>query len=870
MRDTVNRGKCMVNWRTTLRALIRLVLFATTAVALMAGQGAVGQTRISVPLPSVRTAQASAVSGDQASVQPDRADLHAKEIVKDVNEALGRDLNATIASWRSDLHHVETGLSHPRPKWSQLDTYRDELQRLRSQTGDLSGRLQSQLNSIKAQLSLLGPAPAAGQPQPEQIALSRARLNYRLGLLAAGEASIRTANLRIDNLLDKIEDIRRAEFTSYLLKPIPGIYTYQTWSKVPDAIPETSRQVRNLVTDWWRSAQDRSAVARVGFEAALLSFLLCFAGWRGVRRLREWHGAGEVSFWRRASSAAGVVLFRVLPVAVPVMFAYFMIAAEQPFPYRLSWLFYLAAESIVIVFTVGALVTTVFSPWAPRWRLVSVPDAVALRICCLVTLLALVYGAATLLYAVTLLVRAPFALTIAVALPSSLFLVGLVVAILQTPLGQDNSPESSILLLLAVRSLAWIIVSAIVVCSLSGYLALARFLAQQLVVSGLILAVVYLLLVWVDGFAQCISDDSAVLGRWLREHGKLELGRREQLALPVRLLMKLAVLIFAVPFIMLQWGYTWPDIESWYGQLFFGFHIGNTQVTLGALLASVIVFAVGYAAARLFQGWLDIQVLQPAGIPGGLRHSIRTGVGYVGILIAALAAFSYAGFSLSSLAIVAGAFSIGIGFGLQNVVNNFVSGIIMLVERPVRVGDLVVVGGEEGYVRRISVRSTELETFDHANVLIPNSAFISEKVKNWTLRNHIGRIAISVGTAYDSDLSAVKNVLLRVAGENPEVLGSPEPIVELTEFGGSSVNFSLYVFVEIYDIAKTMRIRTDISIAIFNALAEAGIGIPFTQADIRIRNIDQVREAIVGYTWQHQERSSKNGKDGQRGMSEMG
>ena len=129
----------------------------------------------------------------------------------------------------------------------------------------------------------------------------------------------------------------------------------------------------------------------------------------------------------------------------------------------------------------------------------------------------------------------------------------------------------------------------------------------------------------------------------------------------------------------------------------------------------------------------------------------RTGVGYVGIMVAALAAFSYAGFNLSSLAIVAGALSVGIGFGLQNLINNFVSGLILLAERPIRVGDRVVVGGEEGFVRKISVRSTELETYDGANVIIPNSHFISEKVKNWTFRNNICGIVIPIGDTYGSD-----------------------------------------------------------------------------------------------------------------------
>jgi small-conductance mechanosensitive channel len=207
-------------------------------------------------------------------------------------------------------------------------------------------------------------------------------------------------------------------------------------------------------------------------------------------------------------------------------------------------------------------------------------------------------------------------------------------------------------------------------------------------------------------------------------------------------------------------------------------------------------------------------------------------------------AFSYAGFSLSNIAIIAGALSVGIGFGLQNLVNNFVSGLILLAERPIRVGDLVVVGGEEGYVRKISVRSTELETFDRAHVLIPNSYFVSEKVKNWTFRNNIRRVAIPVGVAYDSDPHQVKAVLLKVAANNPDVLKTPEPAVTLDEFAAASVNFTLYAFIA--DIAKTGTVRTELTMAILTAFAKAGIVIPFGQTDVSIRNMDWLREVIAG------------------------
>src|SRR5215467_5087719 len=350
----------------------------------------------------------------------------------------------------------------------------------------------------------------------------------------------------------------------------------------------------------------------------------------------------------------------------------------------------------------------------------------------------------------------------------------------------------------------WAIVGAIVVCAITGYLPLARFLSQQLIVTVSILALVYLLLLWVDGFAQGLSDDGTIVGGWLKKSAGLELSRREHLGLPISLFLKFAVLVMSVPLIMLQWGYNWPDIQEWYRQLFFGLHVGNTEVTIGALFASILVFGIGYAAARLFQGWLDARVLLPAGISGGVRNSIRTGIGYTGIVIAALAAFSYAGFNLSSIAIIAGALSVGIGFGLQNLVNNFISGLILLVERPISVGDLVVVGGEEGYVRKISVRSTELETFDRANVLIPNSYFIAEKVTNWTFRNNATRISITVGVAYGSDARQVQAALLAVAQKHPEVLTMPAPSVTLDEFAAANITFTLYVFIA--DVAKSAAI----------------------------------------------------------------
>lgn len=837
-------------------AFICLLISGIVAAALGIAPRAFGQSASADPATVPVLQDARDAPGGKITAALD-ASVDTGAITRELNQELGLDLNARIAGWWQQLDRLESDLRRAHLRYSELNAFRDELQRVRGEARDVASRVPARLEAARAELNLLGPAPAAGQPpEPKQIEHSRAELNYRLGLLSAAEAATKSASLRIDHLFNTIEDIRRQNFASMLLRPIPGVYAYETWSRLPDYVPQALGRLRDLLAGWWDGVPDRQEIKDVGLEASVLFLMLSFAGWRGVRNLRRWKAEGEPPFWRRASSAAGVVLLRALPVAGPVLFIYAMLAVGLP--ERLDWLFYLTAEMATIIFIVAALVTATLAPRAPAWRLIPVSDAGAARLCALIILLALVYGLTTLLYAITRIAQAPFALTIVVALPSSLLLAGLVVAILRTPLSSENPEAPSMRVFRAVRAVVWVVVAAIVACALAGYLSLARFLAQQLVVTGSILALVYLLLLWVDGFAQSVMDDNAIGGRWLKQRGHLEVSRREQLALPISLLLKLAILVLSVPFIMLQWGYSWPDIQDWYRQLFFGFHIGSTQVTFGALLASIIVFGLGYAAARIFQGWLDAQVLLPAGISGGVRHSIRTGVGYVGILIAALAAVSYAGFNLSSLAIVAGAFSIGIGFGLQNLVNNFVSGLILLAERPIRVGDLVVVGGEEGFVRKISVRSTEVETFDRAHVLIPNSAFVSDKVKNWTLRNSVRRIAISVGTSYACNPRQVKEVLLTVGRNAPDVLRTPEPIVELRGFGESSLNFTLYVFVD--DVSKLIRVHTDVSIAVFDALADAGIEIPFTQTDVNIRNVDQLRELLADYTAQQQEGSRETGR----------
>ncbi|HEY9360434.1 MAG TPA: hypothetical protein VIQ50_08375, partial [Xanthobacteraceae bacterium] len=282
---------------------------------------------------------------------------------------MGVDIETASNGWQRDLDRLESALKQPRLRYSELNDRRDELQRVRAGIEDFSKRLQPPLAAAKDQVALLGPAPAAGQPpEPDQVALNRAELNYLFGLLSAGQAAVQSANLRIDQLINTIQDIRLKNFTTSLFQPVPGIYSYQTWAKVPDDVTSAKSRVSGILTDWWDSVRDQNDVLLLAFEAVLLWLVLTLAAWQGVRRLRCWRHEGEPPFWRRASSAAGVIVLRILPIVTPVMFLYGMIAETHALPERVDWIFYSTAQSIIIIFAINALVTTVFAPRSSQWR----------------------------------------------------------------------------------------------------------------------------------------------------------------------------------------------------------------------------------------------------------------------------------------------------------------------------------------------------------------------------------------------------------------------------------------------------------------------------------------------------------------------
>lgn len=491
-----------------------------------------------------------------------------------------------------------------------------------------------------------------------------------------------------------------------------------------------------------------------------------------------------------------------------------------------------AAWAGVGIYYVWKLARGIVSPGKPQWRLVWVSDLGASRIVAFVVALAAINGLTYVLSVINVALDAPLVLTVAESFVASIA-TGITLVLLSFLRPMDRVGQNTAAWPRLLRFLVLMAGIGLIVTALSGYIGLARFASSQIVVTGAIVVTMYL------GFlaGQAISQHNAfartTLGEVLAAKQQMGEVRLDQFGLAVGLFLHVMVLLVGIPLIMLTWGFRGADIWAIFIQAFTEIHVGNINISLVGILVGALLFLAGLFLTRWFQRWLDGNVMARSHVDTGVRNSVSTVLGYAGIVLAALLGISAAGFDLSSLALVAGALSLGIGFGLQTIVQNFVSGLILLVERPFKVGDWIVNGPVEGFVRRISVRATEIETFQNQSIIVPNSQLINASVGNWTLRNTLARSEIQVSVSYDSDPKQVMDILLEIAHSHPLVLTMPEPNVGFQAFGQFSMDFELRF--HLADIFQGGPVRNDIRVKIIERFREEGIEIPLPQRELNVR-----------------------------------
>jgi potassium-dependent mechanosensitive channel len=752
----------------------------------------------------------------------------------------------------SRLGTMANSLAEAEKALQQLSGFEEELGGLRSKveevldnTQQVADALRPELAAVRLQIDKLGAPPAKDAPaEAPEIAAERARL---AALASAYDGAIKSSEVtwvRARQLIERITVLRHSLFTKNLLERLPSPLLPGIWRDLDAQAPAAWHRLSAWAEDWsnWAS-QKRQPLALLLAGVLLLYLVLKFIAARKSDRRALRTEPPPPTFFERAASVVWVAPLRALPGIAATLLLYGGLDALELLYNPWGRAAAGALRGLIVFVAIAALLSAVLAPREPQWRLVPLADRQARRVARLLSAITAVYALDGALTEAGRAFFVPLALSVVQSFASSIAFAGLLIGLLLTPFTPQvaGAPVSR----LSPRWLKvplWMIAAAIVAAALLGYVALARFIAQQLVLTGLVVLLTWLGYLAIRAVTREPPREGLPVGDMLEERFGLDASRRRQLTRLTELALTLALVICALPFLMLQWGFSGADIRQWFTSLLFGIEIGQFRFSLVRVLAGIVLFIALLFATRLLQRWLRERSLQSQLDPG-IANSIETVVGYAGIAVAALIAISYAGFDVTNLAIVAGALSVGIGFGLQSIVNNFVSGLILLIERPIKVGDRIVVGDQQGLVRRISVRATEIETFDRASLIVPNSELITGRVLNWTHRDSLGAVNVKIGVAYGTDPGQVIAILLKCAEEHQQVLRTPAPSAVLEGFGDNALLFNLRI--SLPNIDKAPAVQSDLRVAILEALRKAGIEIPYGKVDVNLHNTDGVKRLLA-------------------------
>ena len=767
--------------------------------------------------------------------------------------ALPPEIAASLSKMTASLAEAEKALQQLSGFEDELGGLRTKVEEVLDETAQTAESLRPRLDDVKSQIEKLGPPPAKdAPPETPEVASERARL---AALASAYDGAIKSSELtwvRARQLIERITVLRHSLFTKNLLERLPSPLLPEIWRDVVSNFPAVKHRLNAWTSDWsyWAGRKQHELTFLLA-GALLLYVVLKFIVTRWTNRRARKSEPPPPTFFERAISVAWTVPMRALPAVAASILIYGGLDAlgllYNPWGRAAAGIL----QGTLVFVTVSALLYAVLAPREPQWRLVSLANRPARRVARLLSAITAVYALDGALTEVTRAFFVPLALTVLQSFASSLAFAGLLIGLLLTPFTPPALGEAQTRSRHEPRWLKlplWIIAIGIVVAALLGYVALARFAAQQLVLTGLVV-----LLGWLGYLAiRAVTREPAQRGfpvsDLLEQRFGFDAPRRHQLARLTELALTFALVICALPFLMLQWGFSGADIRESFKSLFFGLEIGQFKISLARILLGIVLFIALLFATRMVQRWLRERSVQSRLDPG-IANSVDTVVGYAGVAIAALLSVSYAGLDITNLAIVAGALSVGIGFGLQSIVNNFVSGLILLIERPIKVGDRIVIGDQQGLVRRISVRATEIETFDRASLIVPNSELITGRVLNWTHRDSLGAVNVKVGVGYNSDPDQVVAILTKCAEDHPDVLRTPAPGAALEGFGDSALLFNLRV--SLPDIDKAANVQSDLRIAIFKALGAAGIDIPFNQVDVNLRDLEAIKVVLADVLERH-------------------
>ena len=692
----------------------------------------------------------------------------------------------------------------------------------------------ARIATIEAQLQALGPEPETGAAEPRAVADRRAQLTEQLNDAQVPRLQALEAFNRAEGLIAEIDAILRDRQTEALLSLDPTPLNPVNWAT---ALTGLGDLVAHL-TDDMRARLSDPALRRSALESLGAIVLIAALGLAMILRGRAAMRAWVERLYARSQTRPGARALRylvslgqlALPVAGAVL-VLFAVALTELAGDDLTDLVSAALILMLTIFTGVWLAARLFPMREGReaaFDLDPEPHQRAYRsIITIGTFMGLVSVAQTLtdFDQIAPAARGVFVLPLYLGLSYGFWRLASALMTVRTPDDAEGSTAFALRVTRFTARAVIVVAAAGPILAVIGYLNAAEAIMLPTAFTLGVLGVLVSL-------QPVIRDLYALIFRSTYEAASEAL-------IPV--LVNFMLVLGTIPIIALIWNVRGERLIDLYTRVMNGFTLGDVRITPGTVLSVVVVFALGLLATRLVQSALKTTVLPRTRMDTGARNAVTSGIGYVGIALASVIAVTAAGIDLTALGFVLGALSVGIGFGLQNVVSNFVSGIILLIERPISEGDWIEVGGNMGIVKSISVRSTRIETFDRTDVIVPNADFISGTVTNWTRGNTVGRAVVTVGVAYGTDTRRVERILHEVAADHPMVAKVPPPGVDFLGFGADSLDFRVRAILR--DVNQLLDVKTEMHHRIAERFAQEGIEIPFAQRDVWLRNPETLTQA---------------------------
>ncbi len=733
----------------------------------------------------------------------------------------------TLDSVKSLLSEIDDEL--------KLDNLSDgQLAQLRIRAEPLSGKLQAvivelapRLDASRKRLAELKPKSQQGAAEPDPAAGDLKAEQGKFDNFDADLRSARAALLQTDDYFARISGRRREIFTKQTFARSTSVLSPLLWLSVARELPGDVASFRRLLVDSARSLGQRASWTQLGgFFGLCLALLLLAAPLRWIARRVLAPSPEETAPGRLRKALVALwtlAVLAALPLVALGIVSYALDVFDISDP-RLQGVVSAALDGLRLIALAYAFAQALLAPRRAMWRLTPMGDESARRIAWLALAVAISWAAARLIEAIAesvfsynllVLTRALSAIAI-VALAAEAFRKLVRSAEAQAAARDSGRP---------VRTFAWIYIVAIFACALAGYIALATYLIDHVLQFVGVASALYLADALLQESCERLLRPESTFAKSLMAPLGLRRGGLEQIVVMVQGAARLAFAAVALIVAIGPFGMPSQDLLATLRTAYFGVQVGGVTLSLSSLVMAVLVFLVILALTRTGQSWLGDRYLPRTSLDAGVKNSIRTIFGYVGVVAALLAGGSRLGVDTDRLAWIAGGLSVGIGFGLQGIANNFVSGLILLWERGIRVGDWVVVGQEQGFVRRINARSTEIETFERATLIVPNLSLVTGSVKNWMHTDRVARVTINVNAAFESDPEAVRALLIEAARAQDAVLSIPAPLALFSEFGDWSMKFQLIAYVE--DALMAERVKSELNFDVMARMRAASLRIPY-------------------------------------------